>query len=247
MNESIAVVGVGAIGGVCAAELAAAGRDVTCCVRTGFDALVLEAPTGVVRATPRVALDPAAVGPVDWVLLATKAHQTDGAAAWLGALLGAGARVAVLQNGVEQVARLARLVDPARIVPVVIACPSTAIAPGHVVQRAPARLTVPDDDGGAGFAALFDGTGVAVDLTEQVEEQRDVGELVPRVAFVDGAVVLQHGEVVEERGPVVTDGAAELPVDQQQIRCSWSQPCPPWASPCAWLGAPPPIGPNGPR
>jgi 2-dehydropantoate 2-reductase len=158
----IAVVGVGAIGGVCAASLRAAGRDVVCCVRTPFDALVVETPAGTLRERVRVEVAPERVGAVEWVLLATKAHQTGGAASWLERV--GGARVAVLQNGVEHVERVARWIDPARVVPVVIACPSTATSPGHVVQRSPATLTVPDDDNGRAFANLFAGTSVTVEL-----------------------------------------------------------------------------------
>lgn len=162
---TIAVVGVGAIGGVCAANLAGAGRDVVCCVRTAFDEVVLELDGGVRRVRPRVETDPARLSAAPWVLLATKAHQTDGAAAWLERLVDGETRVAVLQNGVEHVDRVTSYIEAARVVPVVIACPATAVAPGHIVQRRAARLTVPDDAGGRGFAALFDGTDVAVELT----------------------------------------------------------------------------------
>jgi 2-dehydropantoate 2-reductase len=165
----IAVVGVGAIGGVCAASLLHLGRDVLCCVRTPFAELVRErglAPAhDVQRFTPRVELTPARVAEVAWVLLATKAHQTDGAADWLRALVDHETRVAVLQNGVEHVARVAPYVDRARVVPVVVACPATAVRPGQVVQRGPATFTVPDDAGGAAFAALFAGTDVTVART----------------------------------------------------------------------------------
>ena len=83
----VAVVGVGAVGGVVAARLCAAGRDdVVLCVRAPFDALVVEGSEGILRATPRIVTTPDAVQPVPWVLLATKAHQTAGAADWLRAL-----------------------------------------------------------------------------------------------------------------------------------------------------------------
>jgi 2-dehydropantoate 2-reductase len=162
----IAVVGVGAIGGVCAANLAAAGRRVVCCVRAPFDELVLEVDGREQRVAMRVETDPHRVAPAEWVLLATKAHQIDGAAAWLRALIGGETRVAVLQNGVEHVERVAAYVEAARVVPVVIACPATAVAPGHIVQRRAARLTVPDDAGGRAFAELFAGTAVAVERTD---------------------------------------------------------------------------------
>jgi 2-dehydropantoate 2-reductase len=158
----IAVLGVGAIGTVCAARLAPRG-DLVCCVRTPFRELVVEAQ-GVrhVAASPRVELDPARVGPVDWLLLATKAHQVDGAAAWLDALAGSATRIAVLQNGVEHAERVAAWAPPERVLPVVVQCPCQRAGPGHAVQRGGAQLTVPAGALGAEFAALFAGSDVAV-------------------------------------------------------------------------------------
>ncbi len=161
----IAVVGVGAVGGVCAARLAARG-DLLCCVRTCFRELVVEAPGARLVAVPRVETQPARAARAEWVLLATKAHQVDGTAGWLAALVGADTRVAVLQNGVEHVERLAPWVEPARIVPVVVNCPCVAVAPGHVLQRAPARLTVPAHPDGRAFAALFADTDIDVSCAD---------------------------------------------------------------------------------
>jgi len=95
----VAIVGVGAVGGTIAAHLCAAGRDeVVLCVRTPFEALVVEGSAGTLRATPRLVTTPATVEPVPWVLLATKAHQTAGAAAWLQAPVTSHTTVAILQN-----------------------------------------------------------------------------------------------------------------------------------------------------
>jgi 2-dehydropantoate 2-reductase len=161
----IAVVGVGAIGGVCAAHLLARRSDLVCCVRRPFPELVLEEGGRVLRCRPRVESQPARVGVVDWVLLATKAHQTEGARPWLEALVGSETRVAVLQNGVEHVERLSRQLPAAQLLPVVVACPATAVSPGHVVQRRPARLTVPRGRAGLDFADLFSGTDVTVEVS----------------------------------------------------------------------------------
>lgn len=159
---AIAVVGVGAIGAVCAARLAPRG-DLLCCVRTPFRELVVEAPDGVhLRTTPRVETDPARVETAAWLLLATKAHQIEGAAAWLDALVGPDTRVAVLQNGVEHAERVAAWAPPARVVPVVVQCPCQLVSPGHALQRTRAQLTVPAGARGADFAALFAGSDVAV-------------------------------------------------------------------------------------
>lgn len=156
----IAVVGVGAIGGVCAAALAGRGAEPVCCVRTPFDELVVEGPEGRLSARPRVVTRPAEVGPARWVLFATKAHQTAGAAPWLDALVGAETTVAVLQNGVEHVERLRPHARGAAILPVVVDCPAEATSPGRVTQRRAARLVVPAGAAGHAFAALFEGTAV---------------------------------------------------------------------------------------
>jgi 2-dehydropantoate 2-reductase len=161
----IAILGVGAIGGVCAAHLGAHARDLVCCVRRPFEALELRAPDGVRRTRLRLATAPAGLGPAEWLLLATKAHQVEGAADWLAELVGPGTTIAVLQNGVEQRERVAAWSPPARVLPVVVDCPASVLAPGCIEQRRPARLTVPDDDAGRGFAALFAGTPIAVDLS----------------------------------------------------------------------------------
>ena len=162
----IAVVGVGAIGGAIAAPLAALGRhELVSCVRRPFARLVLEAPGGRIELAARCATDPGAVGPVDWVLLATKAHEVAGAAGWLEALARPGVRLAVLQNGVEHRERVAPFARGAEVLPVVVELPAERRGPGHVVQRAPARLTAPEGEVGRAFAQLFAGTGIAVETT----------------------------------------------------------------------------------
>ena len=63
--STIAVVGVGAVGGTVAARLCAVGRDdIVLCVREPFDELVVEGPAGILRATPRIVTMPEAVQPV---------------------------------------------------------------------------------------------------------------------------------------------------------------------------------------
>jgi 2-dehydropantoate 2-reductase len=166
LHKVIAIVGVGAIGGVCAAQLQTVRADLVCCVRRSFEALHVRGPSGEVHVRPRVETDPQRLGPASWLLLATKAHQIRGAAPWLCALIGPETTVAVLQNGVEHVARVAAWVGPERVVPVVVDCPATVLSTGRIEQRREARLTVPDLPNGRAFAALFDGTATAVRAVE---------------------------------------------------------------------------------
>ena len=167
--------GAGAIGTFFAAHLAAAGgADVTVCARRPFADLVVESERSgeTLRCSPPVLTDPGQVaaatgGPVDWVLLATKAHQTAGAAGWLSALAGPGTRVVVLQNGVEHEVRLRPLLPDARtqIVPAVVYCGAELVAPGHIIHRTNGFLVVPEGPAGAALAALYEGSRAGIRLT----------------------------------------------------------------------------------
>jgi len=164
MSE-IAVVGVGAIGGVAAARLCAAGRDVVLCVRTRFEELRLESLEGCLSVTPPVVTSPEAVGPTEWVLLATKAHQTSGAADWLRALATPRTTIAILQNGVEHEERVRPYANGATLLPAVVDCSADPVGPGHVIQRTAAEIIVPDTAAGGAFVTLCDGAGLGVRVT----------------------------------------------------------------------------------
>jgi 2-dehydropantoate 2-reductase len=155
---SIAVVGAGAVGTVFAAAAERAGHAVALCGRRAAGAPVVVLPDGSEhRLGERVRADPRAGAGVPWVLLATKTHQTAGAADWLAALCREETVVAVLQNGVEHRELVEPLAGPATVLPAIVWCPSEAVAPGRVQQRGPARLSVPDDPAGTALAGLLDG------------------------------------------------------------------------------------------
>lgn len=158
--SQIAVVGVGAIGGVAAADLLDLGRaDVHLIARNPFSELILERPDGTSRHRVSALCSPAerpGGAPMDWVLLATKAHQSPDARPWLDRLVGTRTRVAVLQNGIDQVERISALAPGARaIVPVVVQLPAERRGPGHIWQQRQGILMVPDDEDGRDFASLF--------------------------------------------------------------------------------------------
>jgi len=163
-GRRIAVVGVGAIGGAVAADLADLGRhEMLLCTRSPFERLTVKHPDGVSRPVATVALDPRDVSPVDTVLLATKAHQSAGARPWLDALCSRGTCVAVLQNGVDHIERVGPLLrDDAAVLPVVVRLPGEKLSPGEIEQSRHGTLIVPDDEPGRSFAALFEGARTTV-------------------------------------------------------------------------------------
>lgn len=161
------MVGVGAIGSAFAAELwKAERRELLFCVRRALAQWVVERDHKATVMTPRVATQPDALQPAEWVLLCTKAHETASAAPWLERLVGPETAVAVLQNGVDPIERVAPYVRGAPILPAVVQCPAQRVAPGHVVVHAPPQLVVPDGELAHRFAALFAGSDAVIACRE---------------------------------------------------------------------------------
>lgn len=154
----IAIIGVGAIGGVIASLLQQAGHELVLCVRRPLAGLTVETPDGPVAVRATILTDPAKAPAVDWVLIATKAYDVVGAAKWLERLRGDGAPVAVLQNGVEHRERFAPYVPSDSILPVVVDCPAERQSPELVRQRGVMHLKAAVGELGEAFIKLFAGT-----------------------------------------------------------------------------------------
>jgi 2-dehydropantoate 2-reductase len=168
VRSTVAVIGLGSIGGVAAGCLRDANRhDVVACARRPVDLLTLERPEGTVEVPLRTLTDPMEAEPVDWVLLCTKAHETESAAPWLGRLCRPSTRVAVLQNGIDHAARVAPFIAGATVVPTIVYYNGERLAVDRVRLRHVAGhdLAVPDDAAGRAFAQLLDGTPLRVSLS----------------------------------------------------------------------------------
>ncbi|HVY16098.1 MAG TPA: 2-dehydropantoate 2-reductase [Rhodopila sp.] len=167
-RAAIAVIGLGAIGGVIAGTLAAAGRhDVVVCTRTPIERLVVERPQDRVEVPVHALIDAVEAEPVEWVLLCTKAHQTPSVGTWLARLCGPQTRVAVLQNGIGHAERLAPLVGPATVVPTIVYYNGERLAPDCMRFRHAGEydLAVRDNEDGQAFAELLDGTSMRIRLS----------------------------------------------------------------------------------
>ena len=119
----IAVMGSGGIGGYLGARLAQAGEDVIFIARGSHleamqqKGLRVESPLGEILLRHVSATEtPADVGFVDIVVFAVKAYDTESAAAAVVPLVGPATRVVTLQNGVDSVDAVARIVRRSQVV-----------------------------------------------------------------------------------------------------------------------------------
>ena len=150
------MVGPGSVGLFFAAHLAAAGHDVVACARRPFDRYLVDSETHPVDTDATVLTDPADYdgGPMEWVFVAVKAHQTEGAAGWLERLCGLDTRVVVAQNGVEH-DRVVPYVNGATVIPAVVYCGAELVEPGHITHHQSAHLVVAAGSDSDALVELF--------------------------------------------------------------------------------------------
>jgi 2-dehydropantoate 2-reductase len=203
----IAIVGVGAIGGVTAALLQQAGHELLLCTRRPMSGLSVDTPDDLVNVQASFVTSPDEAFDVDWVIVSTKAYDVAGAVKWLEQLCSNGAPVAVLQNGVEHRERFAPHVPMEKILPVMVDCPAERQSLDRVRQRGVMHLKVPDNALGHNFVRLFAGT--PADATTVSDFLSVVWrKLCFNSAGVLSALVLQPAGVV--RGEALGDVALQI-------------------------------------
>jgi 2-dehydropantoate 2-reductase len=164
-RTTVAVIGLGSIGGIVAGFLAELRRyEIVACVRRPLERLVVERADGAIDVPMRALTDPAEAKPVDWVLVCTKTQDTAASGPWLKRLCGPHTRVAALQNGMGHAERLAPFVGPARVVPTIVYYNGERLAPDRVRYRRAGDhdFAVSDDPDGRAFAALLDGSAMRI-------------------------------------------------------------------------------------
>lgn len=138
-SPTIAVVGVGGVGGYLGGRLAGTGHDVRLLARgENLDALSrdgLQVTSGdqtwsvpSVRATD----DPAEIGEVDVVLLCVKTSQLPEALDSLKPMIGAATAVVTIQNGVEAPEQVMAAIGREHVLPGFVRIVATLVSPGHV-------------------------------------------------------------------------------------------------------------------
>jgi 2-dehydropantoate 2-reductase len=170
--ETVAIVGLGSIGGVVAGLLNATGRyDLTACVRIPINHLTVEHLDEVIEKSIQSLTNMDDARPVDWVLLCTKVHDIPSVAQWLRNLCSSTTRIAVLQNGIGHVDRLTPYVNGAEIVPTIVYFNGERFAPNHMRIRHAGNydLAVSNTKNGRDFAALLSGTPLSINLSDDFE------------------------------------------------------------------------------
>ncbi|APZ03599.1 2-dehydropantoate 2-reductase [Kosakonia cowanii JCM 10956 = DSM 18146] len=165
-NLTIALIGPGAIGTTIAAALHEVDRAPLLCGRTAHAQLTLRHDEGEIVVPGPVLTEPAAIQqPVDLLFVAVKTTQVAESAGWLAALCDENTVVCALQNGVEQKAQLAPLVNGATVLPSVVWFPAQREPDASVWLRAKPRLTLPDVPQAQRVVEALSGTRCAVDLS----------------------------------------------------------------------------------
>jgi len=176
----IVFVGAGGVGGYFGARLAAAGADVALIARGPHLAairgqgLAVESPLGNLRQKIRAEADPAAIGPVDLVLLAVKLWDVESTIDQIRPLMGPTTHVVSLQNGIDSPKMLEAAFGRDRVLGGVAHIATTIAGPGTIRHTGTlARLTIgafgnPQHEKAAAFVAAAKAAGIDAVLSPDI-------------------------------------------------------------------------------
>ena len=221
----IGIVGAGAMGCVYAALMADAGNEVWAIDtwQAHVDAIVanglrLEGASGDRTVALGATTDPAAVGPCDLVIVATKAPQVEAAAGGARALLGPETPVLSIQNGLGSAAKVARILGEQRvIVGVVGGFGASIVAPGHAHHNGMELVRLGEAHGAVTprlerIAALWRESGFRVKCFDDID-QLVWEKLICNVCYSGTATLtgLTVGEIMADADawPIASGCAAE--------------------------------------
>lgn len=221
----IGIVGAGAMGCVYAALMADAGNEVWAIDtwQAHVDAMAanglrLEGASGDRTVSLGATSDPAAVGPCDLVIIATKAPQVEAAATGARALLGPETPVLTIQNGLGSAARVARIMGAERVIVGVVGGFGASIkAPGHAHHNGMELVRLGEANGAVTprlerIAALWRESGFTVRCFDDID-QLVWEKLICNVCYSGTAALtgLTVGEIMADADawPIASGCAAE--------------------------------------
>ena len=221
----IGIVGAGAMGCVYAALMADAGNEVWAIDtwQAHVDAIAanglrLDGASGDRTVALGATTDPAAVGPCDLVIVATKAPQVEAAAAAARALLGPETAVLTIQNGLGSAAKVARILGQERVIVGVVGGFGASIkAPGHAHHNGMELVRLGEAHGAVTprlerIAALWRDSGFTVKCFDDID-QLVWEKLICNVCYSSTATLtgLTVGEIMADADawPIASGCAAE--------------------------------------
>ena len=178
-----AVMGAGGVGGYFGSLLARAGREVAFIARGAHleamrsRGLEVKSWRGDFRLDDLNATDdPSDVGPVDCVLFAVKAYDTEAAALQVAPTVGPETVVLSLQNGVESEEVLEGLFGPGRVLGGLAFISAFVESPGVIAHTAAGRLTFGEMDGSYSerarrLQAHFEAAGLECGLSGDIRRE----------------------------------------------------------------------------
>lgn len=180
----VAVMGSGGLGGFLGGRLADKGARVSFIARGAHleairaNGLRVISELGDVHVQPAEATDdPGSIGPVDVVLFTVKCYDTEAAAEACRPLLGPDTAVVTMQNGVDSVDMLARVLGRQHVLGCAAYLPTKIDEPGVIVHTGTmARAIIGELDGSTGprLRAITDalkGVGVDVAISDRIETE----------------------------------------------------------------------------
>ncbi len=177
----IVIMGTGGVGGYYGAMLAKQGHDVTFVARGAHlkaiqeNGLQVKSIFGDFHLKPAKAMDdPAQIGPVDLILICTKTYDIDDAVQKIKPIVGKETTVLSLQNGVDAVERIGKVIGADHIVAGATWISSAVEAPGVIKHVSDfRRIVIGELDGHTTprIQAIYDAfkqTGVTIELSENI-------------------------------------------------------------------------------
>ena len=169
----IAVMGAGAVGCYYGAMLARAGHSVVLIGRQALvdavkgEGILLESKQFTGRVPVQADTSPAAVKDAELVLFCVKSGDTESAGAAIAPHLSRSASVLSMQNGVDNAARLSKVIGR-QAVPVVVYVATEMAAPGHVRHHGRGDLAIGPSDSSAAIASLMTAAGLPSEVSDRV-------------------------------------------------------------------------------
>jgi len=215
----IAIMGSGGIGGYLGARLAQAGEDVIFIARGAHleamqrHGLRVESPLGeIILRHVRATETPVDIGFVDVVVFAVKANDTERASVAIVPLVGPATRVVTLQNGIDSVDAVARIVPRSQVVGGATYLSAHIEHPGVIVHLGSVTHVIVGGRGDAMIEALRGACvragGIDMETVEDIDQV--LWTKFVTVSAFSGATSLMRAGI----GPIFADPQARIFLEQ---------------------------------